>query len=138
MCDFSMGWIRGLSFQITFGRTRGRRVQISDKTGAGALKLRHFQPIRERGKREAGMEIGPVPGIRGLPVVKTAETGLLPPGFFDVAASAKAGDGSGQGSRKKAAGAEESDTEDLVLEGETEPGGEAREEVPVRQVDFFA
>jgi len=84
------------------------------------------------------MEIGAIPGIRGLPVVKTAETGLLPPAFFDVAASAKPGDGGGQGSRKKAAGAEENDADAVVLEGNAESGGEAREEVPARQVDFFA
>ena len=85
------------------------------------------------------MEISPVPGIRAVPAVKAAETELRPPAFFEIIASAKPGDGSGQGSRKKAAGAEENDAgDDLMREGDAESGGEVREKTPARQVDFFA
>ena len=85
------------------------------------------------------MEIGPIPGIRAVPAVKAAEADLRPPAFFEIIASAKPGDGSGQGSRRKAAGAEENDApDDLMLDGGAESGGEVREETPARQVDFFA
>ena len=84
------------------------------------------------------MEIGPIPGIRALPAVKASQAELRPPAIFDVMASAKPGDGGAQGSRKKAAGAEENDADELTLEGEIEPGSESREETPVRQVDYFA
>ena len=89
------------------------------------------------------MEISPIPGIRALPAVKAERAEMRPPSFFDVVASAKPGDGNGQGSRRKAAGAEEDDAENeedgLMLDGESElTGGDAREAVPARQVDYFA
>ncbi len=84
------------------------------------------------------MEIGPIPGIRALPAVKAPPAELRPPALFEVDPSAKPGDGSEQGGGRKAAGAEENDEDDLMLEGEAEHGPEAPDEVPAKQVDYFA
>lgn len=84
------------------------------------------------------MGIGPIPGIRALPAVKAQQADFRPPEVFDIDASAKPGDGGGQRSSRKAAGAEEDDEEELTPGGEMEPGREALEEVPARQVDYFA
>ncbi|MGA9062914.1 MAG: hypothetical protein WB341_14770 [Terracidiphilus sp.] len=84
------------------------------------------------------MEIGPIPGIRALPEVKAPQADLRPLAIFDIDPSAKPGDGREQRSGKKAAGAEESEAEDLTLEGGLERGPEATEEVPAKQVDYFA
>ena len=84
------------------------------------------------------MEIAPIPGIRALPAVKARQADFRPPEVFDIDASAKPGDGGGQRSSRKAAGAEEDGEDDQLLDGEMEPGSEALEEVPARQVDYFA
>jgi hypothetical protein len=88
------------------------------------------------------MEISPISGILALPAEKAPQADLRPSSFFDVIASAKPGDESGQGSRRKAAGAEENDPEDesadLMLDDEIESPGEAREQIPARQIDYFA
>jgi len=84
------------------------------------------------------MEIAPIPGIRAMPAVKVQQGDFRPPAIFDIDASAKPGEGGGQRSSRKAAGAEEDGEEDLLLDGEIEPGDEAFEEVPARQVDYFA
>ncbi len=84
------------------------------------------------------MEISPIPGIRALPAVKAQQGDFAPPAIFDIDASAKPGEGSGQRSSRKAAGAEEDDEDDLMVEGEMERGGEAFDEVQPRQVNYFA
>ena len=84
------------------------------------------------------MEIAPIPGIRALPAVRAPQADMRAPAVFDIDPSAKPGDGSEQGNGRKAAGAEESDGDDLMLEGETERGPEAPDEVPAKQVDYFA
>lgn len=88
------------------------------------------------------MEISPISGIRAFPAEKAPQADLRPPALFDVTASAKPGDGSEQGSRRKAAGAEENDPEDesadLMLDDEIESGSEAPEQIPARQIDYFA
>jgi hypothetical protein len=84
------------------------------------------------------MEIGPIPGIRALSAVKAPTANLRPPAVFDIDPSAKPSDGREQGSGRKAAGAEENEEDDLMLEGETERSAEAPDEVPGRQVDYFA
>ena len=70
--------------------------------------------------------------------MKAQQGNFRPPAIFDIDASAKPGDGGGQRSSRKAAGAEEDGEEDLLLVGEIEPGDEALEDAPVRQVDYFA
>ena len=84
------------------------------------------------------MEIAPIPGIRAMPAVKAQQGDFRPPAIFDIDASAKPGEGGGQRSSRKAAGAEEDGEDDQLLDGEMEPGGEALEDAPARQVDYFA
>jgi len=84
------------------------------------------------------MEIAPIPGIRALPAVRAPQAEMRPPTIFDIDASARPGDGGEQRNGRKAAGAEESEDDDLLLEGETAAGAEALEEAPAKQVDYFA
>ena len=81
------------------------------------------------------MEIGPIPGIRGLGNMPAGRPELSPPSVFDVEGAARPGDGKGQGNGRKAAGAEE-EAKELTVEGEAEP--EAVEEAAPKSVDFFA
>ena len=65
------------------------------------------------------------------------------PSIFEIDGVEKAGDGEGQGNKRKAAGAEENEDDDLLLEdAEEEPAvkvtAELPEEAPERQVDYFA
>lgn len=60
------------------------------------------------------------------------------PAIFDIDPSSKPGDDSEQRRRRKAAGAEENEEDDLALDGEEMVGGADPEEVPARQVDYFA
>jgi hypothetical protein len=83
------------------------------------------------------MEIAPIPGIRALPAVKAPQADFRPPEVFDIEGSARPGDGERQRQGRKAAGAEENDREDLMLDAETEPGGTIEEE-SARSVDYFA
>ena len=76
------------------------------------------------------MEIAPIPGIRALPAVKAPQADFRPPEVFDVEGSARPGDGEGQRHGRKAAGAEENEQDDLMLDAEAE--GEAP------SVDYFA
>ncbi len=84
------------------------------------------------------MEISPIPGIRAMPVVKIPpkESGLSK--VFDVENSAKPGDDSYSGSRKKAAGGEDEEAEELEQGSEAEAGAQTVEEGQSGKVDFFA
>ena len=84
------------------------------------------------------MEIAPIPGIRALPAVKAQQGDFRLPAKFDIDATAKPGEGGGQRNSRKAAGAEEDGEDDLTLDGEIEAGDERLEEVPSKQVDYFA
>jgi hypothetical protein len=72
-----------------------------------------------------------------MPLAKAQPDDFEPPPIFDIDASAKPGEGSGQRNGRKAAGAEEDD-DDLLLDGKSEPAEEALDEAPARQVDYFA
>lgn len=109
-----------------------------DASGSERLKLLIFLPIQCRRKREEKVGVAPIPGIRSLAASKAQQEDFPPPAVFDIEASAKPGDGSGQRNNRKAAGAEENGVDDLTLEEEIEPSGEAPEDGPARQVDFFA
>jgi len=83
------------------------------------------------------MEIGPIPGIRGIPVA--ARQGVLrPPAVFNDDGSEKPGEESRQRNGRKAAGAEESDQEDVSGGLEEEPDVETAEDRQPRSVDAFA
>jgi hypothetical protein len=84
------------------------------------------------------MEIGPIPGIRSVPAIKTGRAELQPPAVFDVEGSAKPSDSERQGNGRKGAGAEENEKDDLILGDEDEPGSEGREGARKRNVDCFA
>lgn len=92
------------------------------------------------------MEIGPIPGIRGLPAVKAPQKDMQAPAIFDIDGSAKPGDGDERRNGRKAAGAEENDADDLLLEDEvaaadggyTESGGEAQVVPSGKSVSYFA
>jgi hypothetical protein len=83
------------------------------------------------------MEIAPIPGIRAVPAVKAARTDFRPPEVFDLEGAAKPGDGNAQRSGRKAAGAEENEEDDLLLDAETEEDG-APEGDRAQRVDYFA
>jgi hypothetical protein len=80
------------------------------------------------------MEIGAVPGIGALSILRARVMELDPPAIFTIDGSAKPGDRAAQRVGRKAAGAEE-DSEDVpMIEGER---GEDEEEAG-RNVDTFA
>ena len=77
------------------------------------------------------MEIAPIPGIRVLPAVKTRPTEFRLPEIFDLEGPARPAEGQDQRKDGKAAGAEENDQDDLLLDAEPEKReGEG--------VDYFA
>jgi hypothetical protein len=82
------------------------------------------------------MEIAAIPGIRVLPAVKAPQADFRAPEVFDIEGSARPGDGEGQRGGRKAAGAEEDDEVELMLNAETESGGGA--EVLSSRIDYFA
>jgi hypothetical protein len=81
------------------------------------------------------MEIGPVPGIRGVGGVQTARVDLRTP-VLEIDRAVRPGDGRGLGNGRKAAGAEEDSDDDSIFEGEPEPSAE--EDATQRNVDYFA
>lgn len=84
------------------------------------------------------MEIGPVPGIRGIPAVTARRAEMQPPAVFDIDASAKPEEDGGQRSGRKAAGAEENEEDERMLDGELEAGDDAPETAGKGRVDYFA
>ena len=90
------------------------------------------------------MEIAPIPGIRALPAVKAQHGDLQPPAIFEIDAPAKPGEGGGQRSNGRAAGAEEDGNgeddqfDDQLLDSEMTSASETPDEVPARQIDYFA
>lgn len=79
------------------------------------------------------MGIAPIPGIRALPSSKAAQPDFRLPEVFDIEGSARSGDDQGQRNGRKAAGAEENELDDLMLDAEN---GEEQEESS-GHVDFF-
>ncbi|MGO8758993.1 MAG: hypothetical protein ACLQG3_12790 [Terracidiphilus sp.] len=84
------------------------------------------------------MEISPIPAIHTMGMVKIPAGEGQPLAVLDVDASARPNDDDEQGDRRKAAGAEEDEGESAAAEGETERAAEAPEDLPARQVDYFA
>ena len=77
------------------------------------------------------MEIAPIPGIRAVATVKAPRAEFRPPEIFDIEASARPGDDQGQRQGRKAAGAEEDEEDDPMLDATNESGGTS-------SVDYFA
>ncbi len=84
------------------------------------------------------MEIAPIPGIRALPAVKPRQADFRPPEVFDITGSAKPQDGSGQRGARRAAGAEENEEDELMVEGESSRDGDVLEEDAGGNIDYFA
>lgn len=84
------------------------------------------------------MEIAAIPGIRALPAIRAPQAEMRAPAIFDIDPSSRPGDDAGQRSRRKAAGAEENEEDDLAPEGEIADGGADLEAARARQVDYFA
>lgn len=84
------------------------------------------------------MEIAPIPGISALPEVRAPQAEMRAPAISDIDPSSRPGDDAEQRNRRKAAGAEENEEDDLTPEGETIDGGADLEAAPARQVDYFA
>jgi len=85
------------------------------------------------------MELGPIPGVRGLPAVRQGSSDFRPPAIFEIDAAAKPGDGGGQRNGRKAAGAEEN-ADELTIESQAgvEAPAEAPEESHPGRIDTFA
>jgi hypothetical protein len=85
------------------------------------------------------MELGPIPGVRGLPAVRTRPSDFRPPAIFEIDAAAKPGDGGSQQNGRKAAGAEE-DADELRIESQAdvEASAEAPEDSHTGRIDTFA
>ncbi len=84
------------------------------------------------------MEISPIAGIRAMPVVKVPplESGITR--VLDIDNSSKPGDDTYSGNRKKAAGGEDDEAEDLEEGGDVEPSAQPEESSPLPEVDYFA
>ena len=80
------------------------------------------------------MGIAPIPGIRALPSSKAAQPDFGLQEVFEIEGSARPGDGQGQRNGSKAAGAEENEQDDLMLDAENNEG----QEESSGHVDFFA
>lgn len=83
------------------------------------------------------MEIAPIPGIRALPAVSPREADTRVPAIFDIDASAKPGEDGRHANGRKAAGAEEDEEDDQMLDGDPN-ASEPSEEMTAKQVDYFA
>ena len=84
------------------------------------------------------MEIAPIPGLRGETPERPAQGDLRPPAIFEIDSSAKPGDGSQQRNGRKAAGAEENEEDDVLLERDGESVSQEDEGAAATQVDYFA
>jgi len=84
------------------------------------------------------MEIGAIPGLRGIPTAGPRQSDLGPPAIGDIDAPARPGLGGEQKHRRKAAGAEENDQDELMERIEDESGGETGEDRRPGLVDYFA
>jgi hypothetical protein len=68
------------------------------------------------------MEIAPISGIRAVPAVKAPPADARLSAVFDIENSSGAGDDTYSGSGRKAAGGQDDEDEDSLLD--TEPGSE--------------
>jgi len=84
------------------------------------------------------MEIAPIAGIRALAAVRSQQAEMRAPAIFDIDPSSRPRNGAEQRNGRKAAGAEENEEDDLAAESETATGADAVEDLPAKQVDYFA
>lgn len=116
----------------------GSSVLKSDTSGDERLKNRPELPMQRGKKGRAEMEIGAIPGLRGIPTAGPRQSDLGPPAVSDIDAAARPGEGGGQRNGRKAAGAEENDEDELKVRPEDELGAETAEDRGSGLVNYFA
>jgi hypothetical protein len=84
------------------------------------------------------MEIGPVTGIRNVPVLKAPPADMGLSAVFDIDNFARIGDETYSPSDGKSAGGREDEFDDPLVDEESEQGAASRSEAPTRQISFFA
>ena len=84
------------------------------------------------------MEIGPVIGIRNVPVLKAPPADMGLSAVFDIENFARIGDETYSPNGGKSAGGREDEFDDPLDEEESESRINAVEEGPSRQISFFA
>lgn len=82
------------------------------------------------------MEIGPIPGIRALPAVKTPPADPRLSAVFDIQNSSSAGDDTFSGSNKKTASGQDDEADEL--DEQTESATETRLDNPNSTIHFVA
>jgi hypothetical protein len=81
------------------------------------------------------MELSPIPGIRAYTAVKAAPAHFQLSALLDIDEIAQAGHSTRSGGRKKAAGAEEMEADDLELAGD---GADSSSDAPASSISLFA
>jgi hypothetical protein len=81
------------------------------------------------------MELSPIPGIRAYTAVKAAPAGFQLSALLDIDQMAQPGHSTRSGDRKKAAGAEEMEADDLELAGDA---ADSASDLPPRSISLFA
>jgi len=81
------------------------------------------------------MELSPIPGIRSFAAVKAAPADFQLSALLDIDEVARPGNSTGSGERKKAAGAEEMESDDLALAGEA---ADSASDAPQSSISLFA
>jgi hypothetical protein len=81
------------------------------------------------------MELSPIPGIRAFTATKTATADFQLSPLLDIDEVARPGYSARSGERKKGAGAEEMESDDLQLAGDS---GEPASEAAVSSISLFA
>ncbi len=81
------------------------------------------------------MELSPIPGVRAFPAAKAASADFQLSGLLDIDQIARPGYSARSGERKKAAGAEEMEEDDLTPAGE---GSDSASDAPQPSISFFA
>jgi hypothetical protein len=84
------------------------------------------------------MEIGPITGIRSMPVVKEPPAGLGLSGVFDIENFARTGDETYTPSGGKSAGGREDEFDDPLDEDEPQGLMRSSDDDPGRKISFFA
>jgi hypothetical protein len=84
------------------------------------------------------MELSPIPGVRTYAAVKAEPADFQLSALLDIDAIARPGRGAASGDRKKAAGAEEMEGDDLAPAGDTADTADTAGDAPQSSISFFA
>lgn len=83
------------------------------------------------------MEIGPVTGIRNVPVIKAPPADMGLSAVFDIENFARIGDETYTPNDGKSAGGREDEFDDPLVEEEPEQGALSIADAPIRKISFF-